>query len=89
MQIEKRAPARPVDFDVIHFHIDYLHFPLIRVSRSPDADDACTAAWIIPDLMPLFREFRRHAAVVSISDDQRKPLPPVNWLGTVYHGLPR
>jgi len=26
--------------------------------------------------------------VVSISDAQRAPLPSVNWLGTVYHGLP-
>jgi glycosyltransferase involved in cell wall biosynthesis len=25
---------------------------------------------------------------VSISDAQRAPLPWVNWLGTVYHGLP-
>jgi glycosyltransferase involved in cell wall biosynthesis len=27
--------------------------------------------------------------LVSISDEQRKPLPPVNWMGTVHHGLPR
>ena len=26
--------------------------------------------------------------LVSISDHQRKPVPPVNWCGTVYHGLP-
>ena len=26
--------------------------------------------------------------MVSISDAQRAPLPWVNWLGTVYHGLP-
>jgi glycosyltransferase involved in cell wall biosynthesis len=27
--------------------------------------------------------------LVSISNDQRKPMPPVTWAGTVYHGLPR
>jgi glycosyltransferase involved in cell wall biosynthesis len=26
--------------------------------------------------------------LVSISQHQRKPVPPVNWMGTVYHGLP-
>ena len=26
--------------------------------------------------------------LVSISDDQRTPLPRANWLGTVYHGIP-
>jgi glycosyltransferase involved in cell wall biosynthesis len=27
--------------------------------------------------------------LVSISDDQRRPLPAANWRATVYHGLPR
>ncbi|TIX46971.1 MAG: glycosyltransferase family 4 protein, partial [Mesorhizobium sp.] len=27
--------------------------------------------------------------LVSISYDQRWPMPPVHWIGTVYHGLPR
>jgi glycosyltransferase involved in cell wall biosynthesis len=26
--------------------------------------------------------------LVSISNAQRRPMPPVNWAGTVYHGLP-
>jgi glycosyltransferase involved in cell wall biosynthesis len=26
--------------------------------------------------------------LVSISDRQRLPVPPVNWMGTVYHGMP-
>src|SRR5690606_9671311 len=27
--------------------------------------------------------------LVSISNAQRAPLPPVDWVGTVYHGLPK
>ena len=27
--------------------------------------------------------------LVSISDDQRRPIPRANWQATVYHGLPR
>jgi len=41
----------------------------------------------LPDLVPLYRRFRRHP-LVSISDNQRTPLPWANWLATVHHGLP-
>jgi len=41
----------------------------------------------LPDLMALLREFAEHP-LVSISDSQREPLPEVNWLATVHHGLP-
>jgi len=26
---------------------------------------------------------------ISISDDQRRPVPDLNWLGTIHHGMPR
>jgi glycosyltransferase involved in cell wall biosynthesis len=41
----------------------------------------------LPDLVPLYKMFPS-MPVVSISNAQRAPLPWVNWLGTVYHGLP-
>ena len=41
----------------------------------------------LPDLHPFYRLFD-DAALVSISDAQRRPMPPVNWLGTIHHGLP-
>jgi len=74
------------DFDVIHFHIDYLHFPL---SRSLDLPQLTTlhGRLDIPDLVPLYREFSE-MPVVSISDAQRLPLPWINWQGTVHHGIP-
>jgi glycosyltransferase involved in cell wall biosynthesis len=31
----------------------------------------------------------KHAPLISISDSQRVPLYEFNWIGTVYHGLPR
>ena len=74
------------EFDVLHFHIDYLHFPFSR-----------RAAWTtlttlhgrldIPDLQRLYDEFQ-DMPVVSISEDQRRPLPQASWRATVYHGLP-
>jgi glycosyltransferase involved in cell wall biosynthesis len=73
------------NFDILHFHIDYLHFPL---SRSVHAINVTTlhGRLDIPDLQPLYRNFS-DMPVVSISDAQREPLPWINWQGTVYHGL--
>lgn len=74
------------EFDIIHFHIDYLHFPLTR--RQGIANLTTLHGRLdIPDLIPLYREFRE-MPVVSISDAQRIPLPWANWRRTVYHGLP-
>jgi len=73
-------------FDVLHFHTDYLHFPLSR--RFPIRQVTTLHGRLdLPDLAPLYREFR-DMPVVSISDAQRKPLPWANWQATVHHGLP-
>lgn len=74
-------------FDLIHFHIDYLHFPM---SRREDYVHLTTlhGRLDVPALDPLFNEYR-DMPVVSISNSQRKPLPQANWIGTVYHGLPK
>jgi glycosyltransferase involved in cell wall biosynthesis len=74
------------EFDIIHFHIDYLHFPLSRRHRTLNVT---TLHWRldIPDLVALYQEFRE-MPVVSISNAQREPLSWANWQGTVYHGLP-
>ena len=82
-QVFKRAD----EFDVIHFHVDYLHFPYTR--RQPRTHVTTLHGRLdIPDLVPLYKEFG-DMPLVSISDDQRKPLHWVNWKGTVYHGLPK
>ncbi len=76
----------PSRFDIIHFHIDYLHFPLSRRTTVPHLT-TLHGRLNIPDLVPLYHEFRE-IPVVSISHDQRTPLPWLNFQGTVYHGLP-
>ena len=73
-------------FDIIHFHTDYLHFPLARRHPVPHLT-TLHGRLDIPDLMPLYKKFSQ-MPVVSISNAQRKPLPRANWQGTVYHGLP-
>jgi glycosyltransferase involved in cell wall biosynthesis len=74
------------EFDIIHFHVDYLHFPLSR-RRSTAHVTTLHGRLDIPDLVPLYQEFR-DMPVISISNVQRKPLPSANWQATVYHGLP-
>lgn len=76
----------PDRFDIIHFHIDYLHFPISRRYRTPHLT-TLHGRLDIPDLVPLYQEFRE-VPVVSISNAQREPLYWLNWQGTVYHGLP-
>jgi glycosyltransferase involved in cell wall biosynthesis len=74
------------EFDLIHFHCDYLHFPLSRSLHLPHVT-TLHGRLDIPDLVPLYREFS-DMPVVSISRKQRAPLPWINWQGTVHHGLP-
>ncbi|MGB9197974.1 MAG: glycosyltransferase family 4 protein [Terriglobales bacterium] len=73
-------------FDLIHFHIDYLHFPVSRSQRLLQIT-TLHGRLDIPDLAPLYHQFSE-MPVVSISDSQRAPLPWINWQGTVHHGLP-
>jgi len=73
-------------FDIIHFHTDYLHFPLARRHLGRTLT-TLHGRLDIPDLLPLYKEFSE-IPLVSVSNAQRKPLPWTNWVGTVYHGLP-
>src|SRR5260370_2449803 len=72
-------------FDVLHFHIDCLHFPFTKRQPVPTVT-TLHGKLSIPDLVPLYKEFRE-MNVVSISDAQRQPLPWIGWCGTVYHGI--
>ncbi len=77
---------RAAEFDIIHFHIDCLHFPLTRREPVPTVT-TLHGRLDIPDLVPLYEEYSE-VPLVSISNSQREPLPWVNWQATVYHGLP-
>ncbi len=80
--VQQRAET----FDLIHYHVDYLHFPLSRRSSTPHVT-TLHGRLDSSDLAALYREFD-DMPLVSISDSQRGPLPWVNWISTVHHGLP-
>lgn len=73
-------------FDILHFHIDYLHFPLFKQLHHKTVT-TLHGRLDIPDLVPLYKQFS-HMPLTSISFSQREPLPWVHWVGNVYHGLP-
>jgi len=74
-------------FDIIHFHTDYLHFPVSRMSAYNHVT-TLHGRLDIPELSPLYSKFC-DMPVVSISFSQRAPLPQANFIGNVYHGMPK
>jgi len=82
-----RVRRRANEFDILHFHTDYLHFPLF----SDYAEKTLTTLHgrlDLPDLPVMMRQYPM-MPLISISDAQRAPMPWANWYGTVQHGLPR
>lgn len=86
LQLE-RVFQRASEFDVIHFHNGTLHFPLARRSDVPTLT-TMHGRLDLPDLFPMMREFT-DMPLASISNAQRRPLRDLQWLGTVYNGMPR
>jgi glycosyltransferase involved in cell wall biosynthesis len=85
VQIEE-VKERVHEFDILHFHTDYLHFPFTEQLDVPSVT-TLHGRLDIPDLQPLYNKFQRQK-LISISRNQQKPLSQANWAGTVYHGLP-
>ncbi|MGY6238131.1 glycosyltransferase family 4 protein [Burkholderia ambifaria] len=86
MLLLEQVRRRAEEFDVLHCHIDYYPFSLF--SRQPVPHLTTMHGRLdLPELQPIFNAFS-DVPVVSISDNQRIPLPQANWLSTVYHGLP-
>jgi glycosyltransferase involved in cell wall biosynthesis len=80
--------AREADrFDVIHFHLDYVHFPAVGRLSCPSVTTLHGRLYP-PDEEALFDGYA-DVPLVSISNAQRRPIPRANWQATVYHGMPQ
>src|SRR5439155_9908928 len=80
--VARQAP----DFDIVHFHTGYLHFPMVRRQPLPHVT-TLHGRLDMPEFVALHEEFRE-VPVVSISHSQRMPAPNAAWQNTIYHGLP-
>ncbi len=82
----RRVIDRAAEFDVIHNHMDYLGFPLLAVTPTPIVT-TLHGRLDLPDLPAVLAAYPE-AALISISDAQRRPLPRAEWMATVPHGVP-
>jgi glycosyltransferase involved in cell wall biosynthesis len=82
----EKVRDRAHEFDILHFHIDYLHFPVFRTIAARTVT-TLHGRLDIPDLRPLYRTID-DMPLVAISKAQRRPLPIANFVATVHHGMP-
>jgi glycosyltransferase involved in cell wall biosynthesis len=74
------------EFDILHFHIDQFQFPLFRHMAGRTVT-TLHGRQDLPDLKPLYIGFG-DMPLISISNEQRRPVPNANFVQTIYHGLP-
>ncbi|MGH6980144.1 MAG: glycosyltransferase family 4 protein [Stellaceae bacterium] len=86
MVMLERVRQRAAEFDIIHFHLDYLPFALFLRQSTPFVT-TLHGRLDLPEQQPVFTAFAA-APVVSISDSQRRPIPQAGWVATIHHGLP-
>jgi glycosyltransferase involved in cell wall biosynthesis len=81
-----KVRARAEEFDILHFHIDLFHFPLFR-SLGARTLTTLHGRQDLGDLKTFYGRFIE-MPLISISNDQRKPLPHANFVKTIHHGIP-
>jgi glycosyltransferase involved in cell wall biosynthesis len=74
------------EFDILHFHIDLFQFPLFR-SLAARTLTTLHGRQDLGDLKPFYSRFGE-MPLVSISNNQRKPIPHANFVATIHHGIP-
>ena len=80
-EVRRRAD----EFDVIHFHTDMIQFPMFE-SMAERTITTLHGRLDLKDLPEVYQRWPQFP-LVSISDDQRRPLPFANWAATVHHGM--
>ena len=81
-----KVRERAQEFDILHFHIDLFQFPLFR-SLPARTLTTLHGRQDLGDLKPFYSRFGE-MPLVSISNDQRKPIPRANFVATIHHGIP-
>jgi len=76
---------RAGEFDVLHFHVDLVHFPFFE-DMAERTLTTLHGRLDIADLPEAYMRWNRYP-LASISRHQRRPLPFANWLANVPHGI--
>jgi glycosyltransferase involved in cell wall biosynthesis len=77
---------RAGEFDIIHCHLDWIHIPLLRRVGTPFVT-TLHGRLDLPHMHSFAASFA-DAPFVSISNNQRAPLRELNFVDTIYHGIP-
>ncbi len=86
MRMMELVRRRADEFDVLHFHTDYFPLSLFSRQRTPFVT-TLHGRLDLPEFKEIYETFP-DAPFVSISDHQRRPIPNLNWVRTVHHGMP-
>jgi glycosyltransferase involved in cell wall biosynthesis len=86
MRMLDRVRRRAAEFDLLHFHIDQLHFPLFR-QLAHRTVTTLHGRQDLPDLLPLYADFS-DMPLVSISSFQRRAAPAAHYVANIPHGIP-
>ena len=81
----EEARRRADEFDILHFHIDFLH-GLVREFYGRTVT-TIHGRLDLPHVVPFYNVFRE-LPLVAVSNNQRKYLHSANWIGSIHHGLP-
>jgi glycosyltransferase involved in cell wall biosynthesis len=73
-------------FDILHFHTDYLHFPATQRLNIPCVT-TLHGRLDMPEVKGVYQRYNSQL-LISISASQKLALKKANWLGTVHHGIP-
>ena len=79
-----KAYKRQGEFDIIHNHVDFFAFPAAYFSQAPTL--TTFHGQFNLENKNIFEEYK-NLNFVSISDDQRKNGPLLNWRATIHHGV--
>ncbi len=86
MRMMELVYRRADEFDVLHFHTDYFPLSLFARQLTPFLT-TLHGRLDLPEFKEVYETFP-NAPFVSISDHQRRPIPNLNWVRTVLHGMP-
>ena len=76
---------RSAEFDIMHFHLDLLHFPFFE-SRAQQTVTTLHGRLDLEDLPMAYRRWPQYP-LTSISSHQRLPLPSASWAAMIHHGV--
>ena len=77
---------RAKEFDIIHYHLDWIHIPMLRRLGRPFVT-TLHGRLDLPQMHSFAASFA-DAPFISISNNQRTPLAELNFVETIYHGIP-